>query len=1323
MIPAIAKKLISNGVAIEEVAEIMLSLRGMYAGMSVIGDGRYIPDGEGGIMRNPNWDGYSRNKDGSIKTDKKGNPKLKQNRKQVTNGMPDYLSILKTIPGLENLQNINPKTGKPSQAYYLNGVKIKSTEFSDNVDAFMKEQEKDADATFEGRTSQAEDFRNTVEIILDAYWEEVNSGASNVTLVDFAAMITMMGSGMESILRKSAPAEYKMVGIEEVIAEGLRQGKPMKDIARYEHAISQVDVANKILHSYITNGNLDPSVWEGFKVAIISVEMDDVMKEIGMNTRSPLDGKPRYFNENSFGHPAIKPLQSIDPKKKGTPQEFVGRDFVSAMEAVKSGSLKDAQLLSAAYRGIKLSKPSQPKGASIWDFDDTLAHTKSDVLFTAPDGTKGKLTAEEFAKQGANLLEQGYIFDFSEFNKVTEGRPGPLFDKALERAKKFGTENQFILTARAPEAQVAIHEFLKGVGLDIPIENIKGLGNSTGQAKADWIAQNIVAQGYNDIYFADDALANVDAVKTMFNLFDIKGKVEQAKMKFSKPGGKKVSDLIEENVDLSEGINIALEETQGVDRKKTFSRAKAKQRGKGKGRFKFFIPPSAEDFAGLLYPMLGKGLQGEQHHAWFKKNLFDPYSRGIRALRASQQAIAEQKRALKTPKRLLRKNSAVAEFTNEQAVRVYNWVRQGYEIPGLSQADLTKLVNHVESNTQLREYADAIDSIAQQAGGILPPANHWLSGSVNTDLIDSTESMREIMLQDWITNKNAVFTPEALNKLEAVFGSNYREAVEDMLYRMETGSSRSVGSDRLMNNFVNWISGSVGATMFFNARSAMLQMISNVNFVNWSDNNILKAAAAFANQPQYWKDVAMIFNSPFLKQRRGGIQTDVNAAELMKELQGSGKPMQTAIAYLLRLGFTPTQIADSFAIATGGATMYRNRINTYVSQGMTQSEAESQAFEDMMEIAEETQQSTRPDRISQQQASPLGKMILAFQNTPMQYARLMKKAAQDLINGRGDAKTHISKILYYGFAQNIIFYGMQTALFSVMFGDDDEEDDKLDQKTSRVINGMMDSILRGSGIGGAVVSTLKNVVLEFMEQEAKDDDGVFFTEPDHAYTVIEALNLSPPIGIKARKMYSSLQTWEFNKDVIKHMDKTDIDNPFHDAWTGGVEAITNLPAHRIYNKLMNVREAMNSDHETYKRVAMLLGWSRWNFGIRNSEVLSAKQELKEIKAQEKEEKKEQKKQEKEAERQAENEAVIKSHEEEQEQQRADGVDEKEIRCAAVKRNGERCSNKVLPGEKYCTIHQEVPQQANEVQCSHVKSDGKRCKMKTKNKSGKCYYHD
>ena len=69
--------------------------------------------------------------------------------------------------------------------------------------------------------------------------------------------------------------------------------------------------------------------------------------------------------------------------------------------------------------------------------------------------------------------------------------------------------------------------------------------------------------------------------------------------------------------------------------------------------------------------------------------------------------------------------------------------------------------------------------------------------------------------------------------------------------------------------------------------------------------------------------------------------------------------------------------------------------------------------------------------------------------------------------------------------------------------------------------------LRGSGFAGAAVSTLKNMVLEFMEQEESK------YQPDHAYTLIEMLNLSPPVGIKARKLYSATQSWEFNKKVIK----------------------------------------------------------------------------------------------------------------------------------------------------------------------------------------------
>ena len=100
-----------------------------------------------------------------------------------------------------------------------------------------------------------------------------------------------------------------------------------------------------------------------------------------------------------------------------------------------------------------------------------------------------------------------------------------------------------------------------------------------------------------------------------------------------------------------------------------------------------------------------------------------------------------------------------------------------------------------------------------------------------------------------------------------------------------------------------------------------------------------------------------------------------------------------------------------------------------------------------------------------QQAGPLGRLVLAFANTPAQYARLIKKATSDLKNGRGDAKTNISKIIYYGVAQNLLFNALQQALFAFAFDDDEEDTDEQKKKYIGIANGMMDSLLRGMGIG------------------------------------------------------------------------------------------------------------------------------------------------------------------------------------------------------------------------------------------------------------------
>jgi len=402
--------------------------------------------------------------------------------------------------------------------------------------------------------------------------------------------------------------------------------------------------------------------------------------------------------------------------------------------------------------------------------------------------------------------------------------------------------------------------------------------------------------------------------------------------------------------------------------------------------------------------------------------------------------------------------------------------------------------------------------------------------------------------------------------------------------------------------------------MFFNMRSALLQQMSIVNYINFADNNIFAAAKAFANQKQYWADWAFIFNSDMLKQRRGGIQTDVNGAELAASLRKSKNPSRALISKLLELGFTPTQIGDNVAIATGGAAYYRNRINKYIKDGMTAKEAEAAAFTDFQDITQSTQQSARPDMVSQQQASVLGKVILNFQNVTSQFNRLGKKAFQDIYNRRITKPnttqmqsdiSNASRITYYFAVQNLIFYTLQTALFAMMFDDDEDDENKLFlKKKERLINGSIDSVLRGTGVIGAVVATLKNVAIAFARQR----DVKY--NPDESAVVLEALNLSPVIGIKVRKIVNAEKTLNYNKKVMEEMETFDIDNPQWSATTNYIESFTNIPLNRLYNKTQNVRQALNNDHSAWERSLMFLGWSQYNLDLENKKMDEIKKSVK-----------------------------------------------------------------------------------------------------------------
>lgn len=645
---------------------------------------------------------------------------------------------------------------------------------------------------------------------------------------------------------------------------------------------------------------------------------------------------------------------------------------------------------------------------------------------------------------------------------------------------------------------------------------------------------------------------------------------------------------------LDTDFNKMLERVKGVKAEARYSEDRANKLAGNKGKFKFFVPYSAEDYVGLIYPTLGKGKEGDRNLQWYKDNIINPFAVGIANFEKAKIESLEQWRDLKkqiskTPAKL--NKEAVRGFTNEEALRVYLWNEQDVVPDTLAKKDVEALVKHVEDSKDLSAFVENVKSIVG-VEGYPAPGNNWLSGSLTIDLLDNINTgKRSEFLQQWQDNVDVVYSKDNMNKLKAIYGERYTEALENILYRMKTGRNRPSGTGRLENQFMNWINDSVGTVMFFNTRSALLQTISAVNFINWSDNNPLMAAKAFANQPQFWNDFADLFNSDFLKSRRSGLKNDINADELAKSAATADNKARAALSALLKAGFLPTQIADSFAISIGGASFYRNRLNTYKKQGLSEEQAKEKAMLDFQETAEESQQSSRPDRVSMQQASSLGRVILAFANTPMQYTRLTKKAALDLVNGRGDWKTNTSKILYYGAVQNIIFTSLQQAMFAMLFDDDEIDDEEQIEASAKIVNGIADTFLRGSGVGGAAVATMKNIIMEIIKQKESK-------RPDYTKAALKLTTLSPPVDTKIRKLMSAGRAFTYRQS-LKDMNRlgVDIDNPAALATGQVLSAVANLPADRAILKMRNVKGALDTEHEAWQRIALGLGFSDWQLGI------------------------------------------------------------------------------------------------------------------------------
>ena len=170
------------------------------------------------------------------------------------------------------------------------------------------------------------------------------------------------------------------------------------------------------------------------------------------------------------------------------------------------------KLLLENWRQYIKENEAKPK-LRVFDFDDTIAKSDSNIYITTDTGQQIVMTPTEYATHKVN---PDYEYDFSEFDEVINPREIKQITNIIRNALNAGTEEReiAILTARAPEAEGPIRDYLDSIGLDTSMITFVLLGSSDPKDKADWIADRIES-GANDVLFFDDSGKNVKAVESL----------------------------------------------------------------------------------------------------------------------------------------------------------------------------------------------------------------------------------------------------------------------------------------------------------------------------------------------------------------------------------------------------------------------------------------------------------------------------------------------------------------------------------------------------------------------------------------------------------------------------------------------------------------------------------------------------------------------------------------------------------------------------------------------------------------------------------------
>jgi hypothetical protein len=166
----------------------------------------------------------------------------------------------------------------------------------------------------------------------------------------------------------------------------------------------------------------------------------------------------------------------------------------------------------------------------IFDFDETIAHTRSETRVREPNGTEVTLhdqkEFEAYMREAAakenltafdpidELVELGYDIDLSDFAIVKDPEEITLVTDIM---REFPPDSKtFVMTARRGKSLGPILDYLEEIGIDpSQVRPMATQGESKGSAIATMIGQKIMPDGKSNIHrveYYEDSQKNIDDV-------------------------------------------------------------------------------------------------------------------------------------------------------------------------------------------------------------------------------------------------------------------------------------------------------------------------------------------------------------------------------------------------------------------------------------------------------------------------------------------------------------------------------------------------------------------------------------------------------------------------------------------------------------------------------------------------------------------------------------------------------------------------------------------------------------------------------------------